>query len=174
VASGACTPQACSATSPGSDVPFGLLTCTAESVSLAPAFAPVSLAPVSLAPVTAPVPSKAPVVGPPAATIQVVFYNNNRTCTGAIVNALIVSTGVCVSITPVGGNSAIYTKTGNTVSVQGYADNTCQTPGNTGSFPLNTCTNQIGQAILVYAYPANTLPPSPFTTTTGQVTQTQA
>jgi len=86
---------------------------------------------------------------------------------------LIVPTGVCVPFSLSQGNSSIFTKTGSTANVQGYTDKACKIAGATGSVPLNTC-SQVGEAIIVYAYPANTIPPSPFTSTTGQVIETSA
>jgi len=152
-----CFAQPCSASPPGTVAPgpYSQVTCVAESVSLAPAFAP-------------PPP-------PSPASVQIVNYASPSVCSGPITGATTFSTGVCLQFSVTSGNSSIVTKTGNVVSAQGYADSSCQTAlGPSESIRLNTCTVKGGNALIAYAYAPNTIPPAPFTSTTGQVTATYA
>ena len=57
--------------------------------------------------------------------------------------------------------------------MQGYKDTACQIPYSVRYLPLNTCSSLSGIYVIAYAYPGNTIPPSPFTSTKGQVTETQ-
>jgi hypothetical protein len=126
---------------------------------------------------TAPVNGTATCTSPPtsAASVQIVNYASPSVCVGPITGATIISTGVCLQFSLTSGNSSIVTKTGNVVSAQGYADSSCQAAlGPSESIPLNTCTIKGGNALIAYAYAPNTLPPAPFTSTTGQVTETFA
>jgi len=130
------------------------VTCVAESVSLAPAFAPIP---------------------PPASSIQLISYASPTACTGAIAGVTTFTTGVCLQFSLIQGNYTIITKTGNAISAQGYADKACATAvGGSDGITLNTCTVKGGSAVIAYAYAANTIPPAPFTSSTGQVTATYA
>ena len=107
----------------------------------------------------------------PAVSIQIVNYASPSVCSGPITGATIISTGVCLLT---GNSSTILTKTGNIVNVQEYADKACKTAGAPRTIPLNTCTIEGTHALIAYTYAPNTIPPAPFTSTTGQVTRTVA
>jgi len=135
-----------------------------------------------------PAPSRTPVVAPvgptltPSATpsrstalstasIQNVVYASSSTCSGPIEAVTTFAADICILT---GNSSLIVTKTGNNVNEQGYTDTACKTAGATTTIPLNTCSIQGSNAVILYAYAPNTLPSAPFTSTTGQVTETFA
>ena len=126
---------------------------------------------------TAPVNGTATCSSPPASTanIQIVTYASNTTCSGPVVASTVIPTDICLPVGIPSGNSSIFTKTGNVVIAQSYSDFGCSNPDvNVSLGPLNTCSIQDGSAVIFYAYAPNTLPPAPFTSTTGQVTATYA
>ena len=125
---------------------------------------------------SSPVPpsTTAPVVVSTPASIQVVEYVSTTDCSGALFSSTTFATGVCLPVNVGTGNASIFTLTGNIVTAQDFADKACKTAGGSQNFPLNTCGKLDNNIITLYAYAPNTLAPAPFTTTTGQVTQTEA
>ena len=106
------------------------------------------------------------------ASIQVVNYGSPAACSGPIQSATTYSADICLPIGIPTGNSSIFTKSGSQVTAQGYKDKACTTTSFPLTLTLDTCSSVNGDYIKLQAYPPNTIPPSPFTSTTGQVTAT--
>jgi hypothetical protein len=91
-----------------------------------------------------------------------------------IIDSTTYASNICLPIGIPSGNSSIFTKTGNMISVQGFSDYACLIAAAGATIPLNNCIIQYGSAAIFHAYAPNTIPPDPFTSTTGQVTETSA
>ena len=148
------------------------ITCNGVTYGVVPV--PSGGSPVA-ASTNAPASTAAPTFASTPASIQLISYSSSSTaCSGKIQGAVTLATDVCVPFSPGGGNSSILTRAGNGVTAQGYKDKACTIPDDIFNFPLNSCEKVDKIPIVVYAFTANTIPPSPYTTTTGQLTQTYA
>ena len=109
-----------------------------------------------------------------SASIQVVNYGSPAACSGPVQGATTFAADICLPFGIPTGNSSIFTKSGSQVTAQGYKDKTCTTTSFPLTLTLDTCSSVNGDYIKLQAYQPNTIPPSPFTPTTGQVTATFA